>query len=170
MSQLNDKSDTSTDTEPVQVGDYIDPSDYSNYYSEDETRWEGYQMDNDRFGDTSATIAWDGEQIIALYRREGIQNQDGSPVRYQVKSVVDYDDPEIDVELEESAVAHYNEMWGSEFTHDEVEEQTELIALEKIHAPNHTGARWEDIGWSDGDITLHLWDEGEGVDIRATLS
>jgi len=169
MSATN-STDDSTEHEPVQVGDHINPSDYSNYYSDEETRWQGYKMDNDRFGDSSATVAWDGHQIVALYRREGVQNQDGSPVRYKVKAVADYDDPEIDVELEESAVDHYNEMWGSDFTHEEVEEQVAVIVREKIHAPEHTGARWEDIGWSDGDIKLHLWDEGEGVDVRATIA
>lgn len=153
----------------VEAGDYIDPSEYSDYYSDEQTRWQGYSMDYDQFGDTSATIAWDGVQIVALYRREGVQNQDGSPVRYQVKAVAGYDDPELDVELEETAAEHYNEMWGSDFTHGEVEEQTEPIVLEKIYAPTGTALRWENISWADGKIHLDLWDEGSGVDITATI-
>lgn len=168
MSQPNDTSDDST--EPVEIGDYIDPSDYSHYDNPDDTRWEGYKMDNDYYGNTSATIAWDGNQIITLYRREGVQNQDGSPVRYKVKAVADYDDPEIDVTLDESAVDHYNKMWGTDLSMAQVEADTELLVREKIHAPEHTAARWEDISWSDGQIRLYLWDEGEGVDVRATIS
>ena len=167
MTQTQQKCD---DGSKVQQDDYINPNDFSAYYDDENTRWQGVKMDNDSYGNTSVTLAWDGNQLVTMWRREGVRNQDGSPVQYKVKAVADYDDFDVDVELEESDVAHYKSQWNTpEMNHEDVEEETVELVECQIRNPS-SSIHYENISWSGGTIQLTLYDEPEGVSMRAYIN
>lgn len=163
MSATTTTDDRGTEHQPVEIGDYIDPSDFSDRYADEESRWTGLEVDSDSFGHRTATIAWDGQQIAALWRHAPSD-------QYQVKAVAEYDFPDVDVEHDETSTDGYNQRWGTEFEIHEAEEQTDLIVLNAIYNPPISPIRFEDISWIDGAIQLKLFDQGAGVDFRATIS